>query len=505
MNWSMMRASALALALTVGWCLAYASAQQPLPAPKPSQPPTANPNQNQNSQNQNNQNQNNQQNNATPQSGTNAGNQQGQQQGVHVEERGEVHEAFARPWQHTVNPTSIIHKQPPDPISEEPPSERPSGKNVQWIPGYWQWSADRNDFNWISGTWRDTPEGRHWVVGHWVPVADGWYRVAGHWAAQQEPDFQYVTKPPEPREEQQPTAPDQNAIWIPGSWFFTENGWQWRAGYYAAPRDGYVWQPSSYDWSPNGYVYTSGYWDYDPYNRGLLFAPVWFDRPYWEDRGWFYRPFFALDVARLWASLFVRPGWGYYFGDWRDRRFGDLGFRPWFEFGERRFDPLFSYERWSHRNDPSFFNNIRTNFQAGVTGRANVQGGANVAGGGKLVVPLNQLHDVNSNIRLETVTPQMRTSIMENARTMHEHALNLGRGNFPANMSTNLRGNVSGSTSYHYGAFQPGTEGFRPESQQQGGFQNISPIHPSFGGYHSWGGGGGGGGGGGSGHGGGHR
>src|ERR1700722_7052287 len=196
MNTSITRISALALALTVGWCLALANAQPPSPKPKePGQPPADTQKQNI----------------PAPQpKDANPGDEQGAQQGVHVENRGEVHEAFAQPWQAVVNPTAIIHKQPPDRIAEEPPSARPAGKNVQWIPGYWQWDDDRKDYNWISGTWRDTPEGRHWVVGHWVPVADGWYRVVGHWAAQQEPDFQYVTKPPEQREEQQPPAPDQN-------------------------------------------------------------------------------------------------------------------------------------------------------------------------------------------------------------------------------------------------------------------------------------------------------
>jgi hypothetical protein len=493
MKTSILRPSSIALALTLGWCLAVASGQQPSPIPKPGQPPAADtPKQNIPAP---------QPKDATP------GDEQGAQQGVHVENRGEVHEGFAQPWQLTVNPTAIIHKQPPDPIAEEPPSQRPAGKNVQWIPGYWQWNDDRKDFNWITGIWRDIPEGRHWVVGHWVPIADGWYRVLGHWAAQAEPDFQYVNKPPEPKEEQQPQSPGDDAAWIPGSWFYTDNGWQWRAGYYTQARDGYVWQPASYNWSPNGYIYTSGYWDYDPMNRGLLFAPVWFDQPYWERPGWFFRPSHALDMAAFWVSLFVRPGWGYYYGDWYGRGYAGLGFRPWYEFGTGRFDPLFSYERFNHRNDAGFFNNIRATNEARIAGRAALPGrtfeaNASATAGSRLVVPLNQLHTVNPAIRLENVSAEQRTSIMQNSRTMYEHSLNLGRGNFPANLSTNLRANTGASTSYHYGTFQPGASAVRPEGQHVEGFQNIAPIHPSFGGYHSWGGNGGGGGGG---HGGGHR
>ncbi len=504
MSKSIYRFSALVLALTAGLGLAVASAQPPTPKPPDSgQPPVTNPPV---------------QGKTTPQPGdaTNNG-QQGVEAGVHVEARGQIHEAFAQPWQAVVNPTAIIHKQPPDPISEEPPSERPAGKNVQWIPGYWQWDDDRKDFSWISGTWRDMPEGRHWVVGHWVPVADGWYRVHGHWAAQQEPDFQYVEKPPEPKEQQQPQAPDQNSIWIPGSWFYTENGWQWRDGYYTDARPGYVWQPASYDWSPNGYVYTSGYWDYDPYNRGLLFAPVWFDRPLWERPGWVYRPFYALNLAAAIVSLFVRPGWGYYYGDWYGHGYAGLGFRPWYSFGEGRYDPLFAYERWNHRNDPGFFNNIRSINEGRLAGRGTLPGrtfepGRGAVTANSLVVPLNQFHNVNANMRFERLNEQQRTSIMNNARMMHDHGLNLGHGNFPANMTTNLRGNFGGSTSFHSGTFQPGErfEGnVRPEFQgnvRTQGFQQMTPVHPSFPGYHSWGGGGGRDGGGhDGGHGGGHR
>jgi hypothetical protein len=405
--------------------------------------------------------------------------------GVHVEARGPIHEAFARPWEPVVNPTAIIHKEAPAPIPEEPPAERPAGKNVQWIPGYWQWDDDRKDFTWISGAWRDVPEGRRWVVGHWTTVADGWYRVPGHWAAQQEPDFQYVTKPPEPKAEEQPPAPDENSIWIPGSWFYTDSGWQWRTGYYTEAQAGQVWQPASYDWSPNGYIYSSGYWDYDPFNRGLLFAPVWFDRPLWRTAGWSYRPFYAVNLALAWTSLFVRPGWGYYYGDWYGRGYAGLGFRPWYSYGAGRYDPLFAYQRWNYRSNPAFFNNIRTVNEARINGTAALPSrtlvarttGTGAAAGGTLVVPLNQFRTANANMRLEAVTPQQRATFSQNAQLMHEHSRNLSEGNFPAHFTTNLNAGAGVSNSFHSGTFQPG-------APPRTGFQQVAPIHSSFPGYH---------------------
>jgi hypothetical protein len=433
-----LRFSAVALALTVSWGTAAARDEPP---PIGGQPPT--------------------------------------EAGVNIEARGQIHEAFAQPWDPVVNPTAIIHKQPPDPIAEEPPDQRPSGKNVQWIPGYWQWDDDRKDFIWVSGIWRDYPEGRHWVVGHWTAVADGWYRVLGHWASDQEPDFQYVQKPPEPRQEVQPTAPDVNSIWIPGSWFFAENGWRWRAGYYTEARVGYVWQPACYCWSPNGYIFCSGYWDYDPLYRGLVFAPVWFERPLWLRAGWRFRPFFALDIGGIWGSLFVRPGWGYYFGDWYGRAYVGLGFRPWYSFGAGHYDPMFAYEHWHHRTDPMFFADIKKVNEARFAGKVALPPHtfSPTMKGPHSIVALNQFHTLKTNVHLEKVTAAQRTAIIQHAQVMHEQRLNLSHGNFPSNLTTNLHATGVDSKSFYPHSFQPG-------AVHTGGFQNVGPIHSSFPGYH---------------------
>src|SRR5437868_492333 len=62
---------------------------------------------------------------------------------IEVDARGPVHEAYAQPWQTNPGPNEAVDKKPPEPIAEEPAAEKPTGKNVQWVPGYWQFDADR--------------------------------------------------------------------------------------------------------------------------------------------------------------------------------------------------------------------------------------------------------------------------------------------------------------------------------------------------------------------------
>src|SRR5439155_8887980 len=158
------------------------------------------------------------------------------------------------------------------------------------------------------------PEGRRWVPGHWTGTAEGWVFVNGHWAAQNEQDLQIVPTPPESRETFQiGNPPDNQSFYIPGSYFYTDAGWDWRAGYWAEMRPGYTWIPASYYWTPQGYIFTNGYWDYSPLNRGMLFAPVYFTDPSIFNSGFMFRPTYALGTAGLLDSLFLNGRFGQYF------------------------------------------------------------------------------------------------------------------------------------------------------------------------------------------------
>src|SRR5262245_50754462 len=88
--------------------------------------------------------------------------------------QGPVHEAFAEPIGLNPRVDILAPKEPPPAINEIPPAERPEGGAV-WLPGYWSWDDDRQDFIWVSGVWRIPPQGRQWMEGHWERV-DGQFR-----------------------------------------------------------------------------------------------------------------------------------------------------------------------------------------------------------------------------------------------------------------------------------------------------------------------------------------
>ena len=86
-----------------------------------------------------------------------------------------------RPVVHDPKAAPSIPKEPPAPIQEMPPDQKPAGQNVQWIPGYWSWDVSRRRFIWISGIWREPPPNNQWVPGYWHQVDGGLQWVSGTW------------------------------------------------------------------------------------------------------------------------------------------------------------------------------------------------------------------------------------------------------------------------------------------------------------------------------------
>src|SRR5689334_9895592 len=78
------------------------------------------------------------------------------QPGVELQTRGPIHEAFAEAIGTAPAIGLVVPKQPPEPVNEIPPDVKPEG-DVVWIPGYWAWDDERNDFLWVSGVWRVPP------------------------------------------------------------------------------------------------------------------------------------------------------------------------------------------------------------------------------------------------------------------------------------------------------------------------------------------------------------
>ena len=75
-------------------------------------------------------------------------------------------------------------------------------------------------------------------------------------------------------------------------------------------------------WTPYGYVFVDGYWDYPLRQRGVLFAPVYFSgRRLRSARVRLLGRATSSTTMSCTGRLFVRPGGGYYFGDYFEARY----------------------------------------------------------------------------------------------------------------------------------------------------------------------------------------
>ena len=271
--------------------------------------------------------------------------------GVEVLARGPVHEAFAEVADLQAKPPPAVPKQPPAPIEELPPEQKPEGDNVQWIPGYWAWDQDLNDFIWVSGVWRNLPPDRQRVPGHWQQVEGGWQWVPGVWLPLKQNEVQVLPPPPAPLDEGPSSpAPNDNSIYVPGTWVFVESRYMWRPGFWIANQPDWVWTPAHYAWAPGGAIFVEGFWDYPLENRGLLFAPVRIDRRVLTAANWTYVPQYVVRTQNLLGSMFVRAGSPhYYFGDYFGNRYAQAGFVPWTEARINRHAPDYLYSYYRHR------------------------------------------------------------------------------------------------------------------------------------------------------------
>jgi WXXGXW repeat (2 copies) len=276
--------------------------------------------------------------------------------------QGPVHEAFAKPVPTDPQAPLVISQQPPAVLQEVPPSEKPAGANIVWVPGYWAWDETRNDFIWVSGCWRNAPPNTYWVPGHWLQLDSGWEWIAGFWkplGAQGQPEIEYLPAPPAAFEAEavgSPPTPDQ--IWVPGCWYWSEGHYIQRHGYWMAPQLGWVWVPSHYAWTPRGYIFASGHWDHDFDNRGVLFSPVYFPAPVRVQVGFVFSPGLCVDLGMLQLNLFVNPRYNHYcFGDYYDASYQRAGIYPWFQCQTLHtwYDPLFVYNKWHFEHtDPGW-------------------------------------------------------------------------------------------------------------------------------------------------------
>ena len=229
------------------------------------------------------------------------------QQGGEVQTRGPVHEAFAGIVTFNPTPGVVITKASPEAIEEVPPDEKPAGDNVNWIPGYWAWDDERQDFLWISGVWRALPPGRQWLPGYWAKTSQGSQWISGYWADAQETETAYLPPPPATLERGPNIAsPSPDCFWSPGVWLWVDSRYAWRPGYWVVGRPDWDWSPAYYSYTPRGYVYVNGYWDYNVGYRGVLFAPVYFGSRVYARSGYRYSPNIVISLSVFPDHLFLR-------------------------------------------------------------------------------------------------------------------------------------------------------------------------------------------------------
>jgi len=285
---------------------------------------------------------------------------------VEVLTRGPVHEAFAQPVVYDVGAGFTISRAPPAPLDEVVPNEKPEGNHVVWIPGYWSWDGDRNDFIWVSGCWRAVPPNTSWVPGYWAQARGGYQWIAGFWTAADAQEIEYLPAPPATLEEGPQGAGSPDSLWIPGCWVRHEGRYAWRPGFWERARPDWLWEPAHYVSTPRGWVYVEGYWDYPLERRGVAFLPIYCS-PRLYGRGDFrYSPEIVLDMGVLSLGLFTSPQRSqYYFGDYYGPEYSREGFHPWYEARDHRdwYDPIFVHQQWQHRDDRGWVDNQRTAYE----------------------------------------------------------------------------------------------------------------------------------------------
>lgn len=366
-------------------------------------------------------------------------------QGVQPLASGPVNEAYAEPSVRGPVPTPVVPNQPPAPIPEVPPDQKPDDASAIWIPGYWSWEPTNQDFVWVSGVWRVPPPGYQWAPGYWAQAEGGWQWVPGFWQPSNVTEVNYLPEPPDPVNEAVPPAPDQSSFFVPGCWVWQTSRYMWRPGFWLGYQNGWVWDPASYFWTPSGYVYVAGHWDRPLGVRGLLFAPVLIQQAVWQQPGWTYTPSYVVDENYLLGALFVQPAYTqYFFGDYFGQRYRDRGFVPWIDFriGRDVLSPLLAYYSWSHRTDRNWYRDLNTLYVGRERGlipvpaRTFAQERAQIARVNRDItvngVTLNRnrilqsmtaltpLSQANRITRLTRVTAQERTALRNHANQLRE-------------------------------------------------------------------------------------
>lgn len=184
-------------------------------------------------------------------------------------DRKPIHEAFVTKITAPI-PIEVIAERPPAPRSETPPPQ-PSSEMI-WIPGYYSWDREANEFVWVCGVWRRPPANHRWVSGYWKENG-GWFWLAGFWQQELVQALYAQNPPPSMPEERPGNPPNDNSFWMNGYWEFDKANqkFNWLSGSWQAFDPQWVLVPAHWQWRPEGYLFHPSFWDFPLDARGVAY------------------------------------------------------------------------------------------------------------------------------------------------------------------------------------------------------------------------------------------
>ncbi len=183
-----------------------------------------------------------------------------------------IHEAFVQPITSPV-PIELAPRQPPAIVKETRPRQ-PAPQTI-WIPGYWCWVRENQNFKWICGIWRLAPQGLIWSSGYWMEEEGGWLWVKGAWLPDKNMSQWIYSKTPPPSSKNDNTgnAPGSEYFWNTGYWDYNieTSRFSWLSGSWQKFDSNFILEPANWIWQPEGYLLVPSFWDWSLEARGRAY------------------------------------------------------------------------------------------------------------------------------------------------------------------------------------------------------------------------------------------
>lgn len=262
-------------------------------------------------------------------------NAKGYTQNVEHLDSSHVHEAFMNS-EASITLLTAIPQSPPSPLQENIPQQE--DPQSVWVSGYWDWSLERNEFVWCSGSWRRPPPDHQWIPGSWQKLDEGWVRLKGFWSKIPEQNLTYLPKsPPDPYDENPTNRPGDDYFWMSGYWKYERNKYVWYSGKWEKLDEDWIYVPPKYVWRPKGYIFVPAFWDWPLDERGTAYVCVSVPKGerqisytsdmivepmaliegcllYYPDYYYFYFYYWYFHVDWWWGCAWCPPWWGWI--DW---------------------------------------------------------------------------------------------------------------------------------------------------------------------------------------------